>query len=431
MRAVSRADDLDFLLHAWLCEEDQKQAELKFSRYFRLAFAELSRYVRSLGADPSTAQDIVQQSLIKLFDHLGVARPRASERMRAATAGIKPLKLGAMHVRLVQGWVRDLITFRDAALAFEIAKGEEASRWRPRRDEINARIDPLTRQGVRFIEDLRSRFEASIATLMEDQRESRASARNPGHQYLDHVPGEIADEALRLFVDVFLGHAERVDAVAFERSLGCDGAVGFVRHTSTACDYLATLAIPSNGLLYTIVKRQFLDSLKVKRREVSESVPDLWDSEAPSILDELDLGAEGTTDLAPDAAFHAADPASEVLGLDRCVGEIESRYRAFLELLRAPLTRAEGELAKAVARGRMKDEQARVDSLRIKYDRLMAVLAALREIPQPTENEIAERLGLTRNQIKYAIERIRQEFMFFFPDLARDAEQRRKSQGAD
>ena len=72
-----------------------------------------------------------------------------------------------------------------------------------------------------------------------------------------------------------------------------------------------------------------------------------------------------------------------------------------------------------------------MDSLRSKYDRVMAVLAALREEPQPTEEEIARREGLTRNQVKYVIERIREEFNYFFPELARDAQGRRKHQGAE
>jgi hypothetical protein len=40
----------------------------------------------------------------------------------------------------------------------------------------------------------------------------------------------------------------------------------------------------------------------------------------------------------------------------------------------------------------------------------MAVLGSLRETPQPNEEEIARRLGLACDQVKYAIERIREEF---------------------
>jgi hypothetical protein len=61
----------------------------------------------------------------------------------------------------------------------------------------------------------------------------------------------------------------------------------------------------------------------------------------------------------------------------------------------------------------------------------MAVLSALHESPQPSEDEIARRQGLSRNQVKYVIERIREEFNYFFPDLAREAEGRRKRHGAE
>jgi DNA-directed RNA polymerase sigma subunit (sigma70/sigma32) len=72
-----------------------------------------------------------------------------------------------------------------------------------------------------------------------------------------------------------------------------------------------------------------------------------------------------------------------------------------------------------------------VDSLRRKYERLVAVLRALHESPQPSEVEIARRLGVSRNQVKYVIERVREEFSRFFPDLAHAAHGRRKRQGAE
>jgi len=61
---------LDLLLYAWLAESDDARAEQRFGRYFRAAFPILCRYLRSLRAEPSIAEDIAQQALIKFFGHL-------------------------------------------------------------------------------------------------------------------------------------------------------------------------------------------------------------------------------------------------------------------------------------------------------------------------------------------------------------------------
>jgi hypothetical protein len=136
-------------------------------------------------------------------------------------------------------------------------------------------------------------------------------------------------------------------------------------------------------------------------------------------------------DNAPGAEAWTSSGASDPADQGCREGSLERRYQTFLEFLRGPLTRAEAMLAEATSKSKARTEQARVDSLRRKYQRLIAVLAALHECPQPTEEEIARRQGLTRNQVKYVIERVRVDFNLFFPDLARDTQGRRKRQGSE
>jgi DNA anti-recombination protein RmuC len=95
------------------------------------------------------------------------------------------------------------------------------------------------------------------------------------------------------------------------------------------------------------------------------------------------------------------------------------------------LTRAEAALAAAASPGSARAQQAKVDSLRRKYERLTTVLSALHDSPQPSEEEIAQKQGLSRNQVKYLIERVRDEFNHFFPDLTRAAQGRRKRKGVE
>ncbi len=418
----SSSDDLDILLYAWLSETDSRHAEVRFASYFRRAFADLSRYARSLGAEGAAAQDIAQQSLIKLFNHLGSNRRAAADAVRVATAELKPLAFGAMHERLVRAWVQQIVAFRDAALGFTVSN-ERESPWRQLRAEVNARVEPLIRQGMQLLGEVRTRLGALLlAAVPTNAREEVSVSWDP--------PQDSVDEALRSFVLTLLKRAEAEDVADIDNSLGCLGTVLFVRHTSTVCAKLPALAIPSNGLAYTIVKNQFLDSLKGRRPENVDSLPDIVDEGAEEILDQLDFGGSPTPKSVEDSSSQQ-DVGNDTTDRGGRESGIEGRYRAFLELLRAPLTRAEGELAQAKSRGRAAAEQVRVDTLRAKYDRLMAVLLALRETPQPTEDEVARRLGVTRNQVKYAIERIRAEFTHFFPDLAGDAQQRRKQQSVD
>ena len=108
------------LLYAWLSEPEARRAELRFNSYFQAAFGAICRYIRSLRTDPATAQDIAQQALIKLFNHLGTARHAADERMREALSALRPLDFGARHVRCIESWRQQVGSFRDAAVGFRV-----------------------------------------------------------------------------------------------------------------------------------------------------------------------------------------------------------------------------------------------------------------------------------------------------------------------
>ena len=369
MGPVSHSEQqLDLLLYAWLAESDDAKAEQQFSRYFRAAFPIVCRYLRSLRTESSIAEDIAQQALIKFFGHLGIERRRANERLREASAELRPLSLTDLHAHRIERWKGRLVSFRDAAIRFGMACESEPGSWRALREEINGHVDPLRQEGLHLL----------------------------------------------------------------HTSISCSGASPLARAIGTICESLPQLAIPSNALLYTIAKRQLVDHLRKRRpqlaHETGEPVADGYEDDA---LEELDLdGArpfEGESVEFSCEAKECGDSRTDSAGQ----GSVEFRYRAFLEFLRGPLTRAEGALATPTTRGRGRSQQLRVWSLRAKFDRLMAVLGALRETPQPNEEEIARRLGLTRNQVKYAIERIREEFHHFFPELARQARGRRKRQRAE
>jgi DNA-directed RNA polymerase specialized sigma24 family protein len=432
---MSDSNDLDFRLYAWLSEADEQRAELRFSLYFKAAFPALCHYVRSLGQSSASAEDIAQQALIKLFNHLGGTRRVAAEEVRGATARLRPIaSWGSMHARLVRAWLQQLTAFLDAAIGFRIDRTlqDNPDSWKDFRNEINWQIDPLRRKAVRFLDEARTRLEPNLLLLLGNSSNDAPTPDEATRNKLDEseelsVDGGTVSLTAEIsrFVSMLRDCAQRRVSSEVTDGLGTAGAYEFVTGTTLVHKQLPPLAVPSNGLLYTIAKRQLIDSLRVKKRE--DLIADIADG--GSVLDELELDscAPPANAVAPTSTATASDPAE---GEDRD-RELESRYVAFVEFLRTPLTRAEGTLAAASRHGRATTEGARVASLQAKFDRLMDVLDALREVPQPTEEEIAARLDLTRNQVKYAIERIREEFTHFFPDLAGHSQGRRKTQGGD
>jgi hypothetical protein len=217
------------------------------------------------------------------------------------------------------------------------------------------------------------------------------------------------------------------DIDSVETAIGCPGAVDFVSRTKAVCENLPMVAIPSNGLLYTIARRLYLNSLRSKLAAQTMFATAVADEpESAGVLMEWDID-HPLDAMQPMRETHAATPLEHLSDQS----DIESRYRAFQEFLRAPLTRAEAALATAASAGSSRTRQAQVDSLRRKYERLTAVLRALHDSPQPSEEEIARKHGLSRNQVKYLIERVRTEFNHFFPELTRAAQGRRKKKGVE
>ncbi len=425
-------EDLDFLLHAWLSETDESKAAQRFTEYFRVAFSTACRYLRSMRADDDTAQDISQQALVKLFNQLGTKRREADARLRTALSSLQPLDFGVFHVERVHSWREQASSFRAAAVAFRSSYGHRA------RDEINSRAAPLCRQGTNLLSEVRARTDSALSRLTTHEypeHHTPSGDKTAGSQCpSDEAASLVADSSeheIAAFTAKLLGYSVGREMDIVNAAIGCPGLVEFVIRTKAVCEDLPTVAIPSNGLLYTIARRLFLNSLRSRSGDLAMFAAAVADEpENCGLLIEWDIdhpiGAmrpipEMSAESAPEQHFDASDDERD----------IEGRYRAFLEFLRTPLTRAEATLAAAASASSAGTLQARVDSLRQKYERLIAVLRALHDSPQPSEEEIALKHGLSRNQVKYLIERVRDEFNHFFPELTRAAQGRRKRKGVE
>jgi DNA-directed RNA polymerase specialized sigma24 family protein len=383
-------------------------------------------------ADDDTAEDIAQQALFKLFQQLGTKRREADARLRTALSSLQPLDFGAHHVERVHSWRDQASRFRAAAVAFRTSYGQRA------RDEINSRAAPLCRQGTNLLSEVRARTDSALSRLTTceslAQHASRCDMTAGPQSPRDDAAGLAAvpsEQAIAAFTARLLRYSAGREVAIVNAAIGCPGAVEFVTLTKSVCEDLPTVAIPSNGLLYTIARRLFLNSLRSRsadRAMFAAAVAD--EAEDPGLLIgwDIDHPLGGTRPIremsvatGPEHHFDASDDERD----------IESRYRAFLEFLRVPLTRAEAKLAAADSASSARTLQAKVDSLRQKYERLIAVLRALHDSPQPSEEEIAQKHGLSRNQVKYLIERVRDEFNHFFPELTRATQGRRKRKGVE
>lgn len=385
----STPDPLDEFLYDWLAEERQCLAERKFGAYYSLAFRVVRRSVLR-GCLEEDAKDIFQEAITRFLRKAGTERREAAESVRGTLERLQPLDFGEMHRRLVRDWGRDVSVFRDAALRFRIGKPSRdqssqvaSSGWRAQRDEINSRVEPLTRRGDRFLVEMRGQIEPRLQALIAATR-------------------AVSERGLEDFIKVLLESAQLRGVPNLERALDCDRAISFVDSTCSICARLPALKIPVNALLIEIARNKFIDLLRKNKvsngKDAAVRLVDkgphpleavLFGSDVPELAEDID---EVETRRGESSRPSELDEASSV-----------TLYRDFVTFLRVPLTLAELEDAPT----------AKLDSLRAKYMRLIDVLTAFGRNPDRSQNETASVVGLTREQVKYALRKISDEFQRF------------------
>ena len=99
--------------------------------------------------------------------------------------------------------------------------------------------------------------------------------------------------------------------------------------------------------------------------------------------------------------------------------ENEDLFEKFFQYLRTPLVEATQAYAKAVGTRRAAGERRRLDSLTGKFARTTAVLGLMGE--GYTQEQIAEQLSISRNQVKYIIELVQEAYARFAADSSRQS----------
>jgi DNA-directed RNA polymerase specialized sigma24 family protein len=359
MSSITRtATRLDEMLYAWLTEPDDDKFDRAFEKYHDEAFAGLVRYLArcpgSLGLD---FEQIAADALLKFFSRAGSERREASDLIGNALAQIHPLDLGSFHVRQVRCWTAEVGSFRETSMTFKVTQQEERRNWMAEIQALAEKIPPLQRQGGHVLESVRT-------------------AISPAHAGAAH-----------------------------------EGATPFVEFTVTIVESLPLLRVPTNGYLFDIAQSMYLDECKSRGR-LKRRGPDTWHPLSRINLDDEESSNEYSDQVAAapmqmvfasDLADAAVDLESDLAGDDLC--------EKFYAYLRRPLDLAEEAYRVAAANGPAKAERRRMDSLGGKLERVIGVLTM--RIEGHTQEDIAQVLDLSRNQVKYIAELVQEAYEQF------------------
>ena len=346
-----RVTRLDEMLYAWLTEPDDRKFDRAFEKYHEEAFAGLVRYLARCSSSLGLDfEQIAADALLRFFSRVGRERREASDLISNALTQIHPLDLGSFHVREVRCWTAEVGSFRETSMTFKVTQQEERRNWMAEIQALAEKIPPLQRQGGHVLESVRA-------------------AIPPTH-----------------------------------------GATRFVEFTVTIVESLPLLRVPTNGYLFDMAQSLYLDECKFRGR-LKRCGPDTWhplirinlEDEESSDEYSAQIAAPRQMVFASDLADAPVDPESDLAGEDFC--------EKFYAYLRRPLDLAEEAYRIAAANGPAKAERKRMESLGSKWDRVIGVLTM--RIEGHTQEDIAQVLDLSRNQVKYIGELVQEAYEQF------------------
>jgi hypothetical protein len=428
---------LDDRLYAWLSEPDDHRFTIAFNSYYLVAFPAVIRHLaRFAPADPALLEEIAQDSLLRFFEHIGRGRRQALQAIEAALGQIRPLALGSAHEHQVRAWTVDVDSYRGSTMDFQmrIAHGETASTRKSTIGELALQIPTLQRQGWQLIDGVRIALQwhdlESAAVLADPQHVARTCPHPTEAATCGETSASAINPAAANFACV-VTHSAPSDSGVETR---LPGATKFVYSAATIIRALPRLRIPTNGYLFEISYTIYLDDHRKRRRQKRggpgpQSRDDVASSDFDGawtlhplqnpLLEESREEAE-TPDfvtLGESSGFATSDDSAAVDPIRRL--EDQQYFEQFYSYLRAPVDAAEAAYDAARAHGSATAERRKWDSLRRKLTRSVAILAAIGE--GYTQEQTAERLRLTRNQVKYVIETLQDAYAGFAALSARSS----------
>ncbi len=401
---------LDHRLYAWLVQPDDKKFELAFSAYFALAFPAVVRHLMRISRwDANQLEELAQDALLKFFERVGRDRRVASVAVDQALLHIQPLNCGAFHGRQVVGWSKDVTSFRDASLAFQICESDspQDSDWKQIVRSLSEQIPGLQRQGCHIVYAIRVDLSWDTREIDDQSGTTIASIR----AFAESLATECTAKTERA-------------QLADEKHPGLDY---FVDSASSIIENLPRLRVPTNAFLFEIAMNVYLDECK-KRGRQKRGGGDNSFSERPAATQEIDnalqhpmdminLGVEDSQDEIPidgiaRSSLGEAQASCLAASVDPTIRyEDEDLFEKFYVYLRKPLTDAIEAYQAALLGKSANVERKKVETLTAKFDRMTAVLALMGE--GYTQEETAEQLALSRNQVKYIMEAVQESYLRF------------------
>lgn len=415
--------NLDALLVEWVGESDESRAEGAFRAYYSIAFPSLVRHVQlRTGWDLASSEDVAQEAVLRFFERVGRGRREAAARIRLAAIQLTAPHNADPYSTRIAHWAREVGAAVDCAVGF---RPSSDAHWRTAADALSAQILSLQRMGWRLMDEARAALQGK-----PDEREAsrtdaltRLPAGTEGTESADVNEGAIAEFARKFTQARPLKGAHGLAAQKRRAELG-----SLLESVLTIVESLPRLRVPSNGYLFEIATSVFLDEIKRRRRKKRgggaghavdaytrqtrgphplEALPD----EFPAPADE-GIGLEGCPACetpvlgAADSTFAATDPMVRY--------EHEEFFVRFYEYLRSPVARAVRAFQTARSTRRALAEQCRLECVSRKFSRMMTVLSMMGE--GYTQEETARRAGLSRNQVKYILESVKEAYARFTSD---------------
>jgi DNA-directed RNA polymerase specialized sigma24 family protein len=424
---TSTATQLDQMLYTWLAEPDNGKFDQAFKRYYAEASSKLVAYLarRSSLLDLDCEQ-IAVDALLKFFCRVGRDRRQAAELVADSLARIQPLDFGPFHVRQVRRWTTDIGLFRDSSMSFTLRQQDGDERpWKAEIQALTDNVPPLQRQGCHLLEPVR----AAVGTIADV---NPVETVDPTSASSDDPFDSEGYALIREFATGLRNAAKEGSAGASSAEGRHPGVLGFVDGSWSVIDALPLLRVPTNGYLFDIAQSLYLDECKARGRKkrggMTGSVA--ADGEAAAQngaihpLAQLSLDETGwheedaeasqsraltATGFEVSSAEFAFDPAADQIGEEFC--------RQFNAYLRKPLEDAEEAYRQAAAAGPANAERKRLESISRKNERVITVLSM--RIEGQTQEEIAEALGISRNQVKYIVELMQAAYEQFCAAAAR------------
>ena len=419
---------LDDQLYTWLSETDDRRFTLAFNSYFLLAYPAVVRHLaRFAPSDPARLEEIAQDCLLKFFQRIGRGRRAASEAVAGALRQIQPISLGSFHERQLRAWSDDVDSYRRVTMSFRLppADNEEPATWKKKIRELALQIPTLQQQGWHLIDGVR--IEIQWQEVADQEGAPQLEHLEGAHAHTSATDGEISLAPATATASLVSAVMESAPS-AHSAEIRQPGTLQFVYCAVTIIRAIPRLRVPTNGYLFEIAMSLYLDDYRRRQRqkrggEGSPSVHDVVraDSDGQPLehplenqladqdLDDESLPRVAATDGWPSTPLRAN---AECASTDPIRAlEDEEYFERFYAYLRAPVDAAESAYEAARESGGALAERRKWYSLAQKFSRTMAVLTAIGE--GYTQEQVAERLQLSRNKVKYVIETLQDAYARF------------------